>query len=184
MNNEHDDFCASPEWAAHLATEVIPWGLADLALGPRVLELGGGFGASTAHLIELFGDLIVLEADPALAEGLVERFPRATVHHADATAVPLPDSAVDTVLCFTMLHHVSSPAAQDVLFAEAARVLRPGGWFAGTDSLASPDLRKFHAGDTYQPVDPGTMPDRLRSVGFDEVMVDPGAGRFRFRART
>ncbi len=184
MNAEHDDFCASAEWAAHLASEVIPWGLADLELGSCAVEFGGGFGASTAYLVEQFDELTVLEADPVLAAGLAERFPRANVLHADATAAPLPDSAADTVLCFTMLHHVPSPQAQDLLFAEAARIVGPRGWFAGTDSRASIELREFHAGDTYQPVDPDTLPGRLRGAGFTDVSVDLADGKFRFRART
>ena len=47
----------------------------------------------------------------------------------------------------TMLHHVPTVAAQDALLAEACRVLRPGGWFVGVDSLDDPGFRDFHAGD-------------------------------------
>jgi SAM-dependent methyltransferase len=183
VNTEHDEFCASAEWAAHLAAEVIPWGLADLKIGPRVLELGPGFGASTAYLIEYAEELIVVESDPALATDLASRFASVEVHHADAAALPLPSASVDSVVCFTMLHHVSPPAAQDDLFAEAARVVRPGGWFAGTDSLASEDLRDFHANDTYEPVDPLTMRARLQAAGFRDVKTDFGDRKFRFRAR-
>jgi hypothetical protein len=40
-----------------------------------------------------------------------------------------------------------------------------------SDSLGSDDLRAFHAGDTYNPVDPGTLPDRLDAAGFDGIDV-------------
>jgi SAM-dependent methyltransferase len=183
VNAEHDDFCASPEWAAHLAAEVIPWGLADLELGPLVLELGAGFGASTAYLAERVVQLVVAESDPTLAAELGKRFAGVQIHTADATSLPFPDASVDSVVCFTMLHHVSPPSAQDQLFAEAARVIRPGGWFAGTDSLGSADLREFHVGDTYEPIDPSTLDARLRAAGFMQSRTDLGDRKFRFRAR-
>lgn len=183
MNSDHDAYCSSPEWAELLATEVLPWGLADLDLAGHVLELGGGFGASTAHLLDRTANLTVLEADEELAAGLSRRFPGTAIRHGDATAIPFADGAVDTVVCFTMLHHVTPAAAQDLVFAEAARVLRPGGWLAGTDSRASDDLRAFHDGDVYEPVDPSTLPGRLTAAGFGEVQVDVTERRLRFRAR-
>jgi hypothetical protein len=32
-------------------------------------------------------------------------------------------------------------------------------------------LREFHSDDIYVPVDPGTLPDRLRAAGFHEARV-------------
>jgi hypothetical protein len=43
-----------------------------------------------------------------------------------------------------MLHHVPSAALQDRLLAEARRVLRPGGVFAGFDGVASWLFRVIH----------------------------------------
>ena len=183
MNSEHDAYCSSPEWAEILAGEVLPWGLDGFGLDGSVLELGGGFGASTAYLLERTKSLTVVEADATLAAGLADRFPALDVLTADATALPLEEAAFDTVVCFTMLHHVPSAEGQDRLFAEAARVLRPGGWFGGTDSLASDELREFHTGDVYVPVDPATLSERLRAAGFSEARADVGERRLRFRAR-
>jgi SAM-dependent methyltransferase len=183
MNTDHDRLCSSPEWAEFLTTELVPWCLAGLELGPHVLELGGGFGAATAHLVGMAGRLTVVENDPALASALADRFPGAEVHLADATATQFPDSAFDSALCFTMLHHVTPPAAQDKLFAEVARLLRPAAWFAGTDSTASEKLRDFHTGDIYEPIDPEALPARLQRAGFTDVETEVREGRFRFRAR-
>jgi SAM-dependent methyltransferase len=181
MNTDHDRLCSSPEWAEFLTTELVPWCLHGIDLGPHVLELGGGFGAATGHLVGLAGRLTVVENDPALAIALTERFPQAEVHHADARATPFPDAAFDSALCFTMLHHVSPPSAQDELFAEVARLLRPGSWFAGTDSMASEQLRGFHAGDIYEPIDPAALPARLEAAGFTQTEVELRDTRFRFR---
>ena len=68
-----------------------------------------------------------------------------------------------------MLHHVPSSELQDRLFAEIARVLRPGAALVASDSLGSDDLAAAHDGDTYNPVDPETLPDRLAAAGFTDV---------------
>jgi SAM-dependent methyltransferase len=81
-----------------------------------------------------------------------------------------------------MLHHLPGPAAQDRLFAEAARVLRPGGVFAGTDSRPSLRFRLIHLGDTCHPVDPVTLPGRLAAAGFTRIAVDAGERLVRFAA--
>jgi predicted methyltransferase len=70
-----------------------------------------------------------------------------------------------------MLHHVPTAALQDQLFAESARVLRPGGLFVACDSRASDELAAFHHDDDYNPVDPDSVGDRLHAAGFADVDV-------------
>lgn len=72
-----------------------------------------------------------------------------------------PDATFDGAVSFTMLHHVPSEAMQNRLLAEVARVLRPGGIFAGTDSLYNRSFRLLHFLDTMVVVDPCTFPERL-----------------------
>jgi hypothetical protein len=81
-----------------------------------------------------------------------------------------------------MLHHLPSPGDQDRLLAEAARVLRPGGVFAGTDSLDSPEFRDLHDGDTCVPLDPATLGGRLERAGFGRSEVNVNDYAIRFRA--
>jgi SAM-dependent methyltransferase len=81
-----------------------------------------------------------------------------------------------------MLHHLPDPAAQDRLFAEARRVLRPGGVFAGSDSRVSLRFRLYHVADTMTPVDPDALPDRLATAGFTDVRTSVSPRAFRFRA--
>ena len=95
----------------------------------------------------------------------------------------LPAASFDGAVSFTMLHHVQSAALQDRLLAEVARVLRPGGIFAGSDSVYSTFLRLLHVFDTMVLVDPGTFPARLEAAGFADVSVDTNPYAFRFRAR-
>ena len=60
---------------------------------------------------------------------------------------------------------------QDRLFAEIARVLRPGAPLVASDSLGSEELKAHHEGDTYNPVDPATLPARLTAAGFGDMEV-------------
>ncbi|MEV0734743.1 methyltransferase domain-containing protein [Streptomyces sp. NPDC050549] len=62
---------------------------------------------------------------------------RATELHADGAELPLADGAFDSVVRFTMLHHVPTAAHQDRIFAEVFHVSRPGGTFAGSDGRPS-----------------------------------------------
>ena len=97
--------------------------------------------------------------------------------------MPYRDRTFSSAVSFTMLHHVPSAVLQDRLFSEVYRVLRPGGVFAGTDSMRSLLMRIFHVRDTMVLVDPATLNARLGAIGFKDVKVETGAGRFRFFAQ-
>jgi SAM-dependent methyltransferase len=101
----------------------------------------------------------------------------------DATAMPFRNEMFSVVLSFTMLHHIPSSALQDRLFDEAYRVLKPGGTFAGSDSLRSVWMQIFHFADTMVTFDPGLLPGRLEAAGFIDVGVETSGGRVRFWAR-
>jgi predicted methyltransferase len=78
---------------------------------------------------------------------------------------------------------VPSAELQDRLFAEVARVLRPGGVFFGTDSLDGPGFQRLHAGDVCVPIDPLTLDERLRRAGFAHVDLAVLSLGVRFVAR-
>ena len=50
-------------------------------------------------------------------------------------------------------------------------MLKPGGVFIASDSLASNDLHHFHVDDTYNPIEPAAALVRLQVVGFDKITV-------------
>ncbi|HET9172318.1 MAG TPA: hypothetical protein VFN97_23025 [Actinospica sp.] len=50
-------------------------------------------------------------------------------------------------------------------------MLRPGGVLVGSDSLPSDRLHHFHTEDVYNPIEPGTLPTRLQTIGFAHVTV-------------
>lgn len=183
MNRYHQRRCRSGKWAAFLADTVLPAVLDGIELGPRVLELGPGYGASTRPLATRTASLTAVEADPALARRLhAELGHMVAVVHGDARDLPFGAATFSAVTCFTMLHHLPGPAAQDRLFAEAARVLRPGGVLAGADSLPSLRWRLIHLGDTCRPIDPVTLPARLARAGLHRIQVTAAGRQARFVA--
>ena len=176
MNPDHEKLCGSPEWAADLQAQVLPVVTAGVSLGKDMLEIGPGPGAATAWLLERVAHLTVLEADEAAARRLAARYPdsNVTVDIGDAVQMPYDDESFDSVGSFTMLHHVPTAAAQYQILGEALRVLRPGGWLAGSDSLASNDLHSFHHDDTYNPAEPSTLLVWLRALGFTPITITVG----------
>lgn len=183
MNLIHRLYCRSGRWRHHL-NDVLPWATDRVPLsGARVLELGSGPGLTTDWLATRTGSLTAVEYDAADAANLQARRPDIAVIHADATNMPVPEAAFDVVVCFTMLHHLPSDQAQDMLFAEAHRVLVPGGVFAGSDSKWGPLFAVAHVGDTMTLLDPTRLPKRLTSAGFIDVTVNVGPHGVRFRGR-
>ncbi|MQY27815.1 class I SAM-dependent methyltransferase [Nocardia aurantia] len=185
MNESHLTYLASPAWAGELRVRLLPW-LRDRVtdLGD-VLEIGPGPGLSTDLLLELGATITAVEIDADLADRLRRRLPEATVIHGDAVTADLPERHYTAVTCFAMLHHMPSPQHQDLLFARLGRVLRPGASLVGTDAVDTPALRRAHLDDTFVPVGPDTLPDRLTAAGFENIVVTPhDEHHFRFSATT
>jgi len=185
MNDGHLQFLSSPEWAQLLRENLLPWidGVGDL--GADVLEIGPGPGLTTDLLRERVGSLTAIELDPELAGRLRERLAGTNVEVlcADAAASGLAAGRFSAVTCFSMLHHMPSPEYQDRLFSEVHRVLRPGGIFIGVDALDLDFIRQGHVDDTFVPVDPVSLPDRLEAAGLRDADVFAAEYEFRFIAR-
>ena len=169
MNEAHQR-CGSDEWRAIIRESILPWAMGTVDLGDDVLEVGPGYGATTDVLCKSVPRLTAVEIDAELAAMLTERYagrPNVDVLQGDATALDQPDGRFSGAACFTMLHHVPTVELQDRLFAEVARVLRPGAALVASDSLASEERRR---------------PSRRRHVqpGRSRIAAAaPGGGRFR-----
>jgi SAM-dependent methyltransferase len=176
VNENHANLLGTPEWAAHLHDDILPVVTSGVDLGEDMLEIGPGPGAATEWLRHRVRRLVAVELDPDAADALAMRFAdtNVSVVVADATALDYPDGSFDSVGMFTMLHHVPTQALQNALLAEALRVLRPGGTLVGSDSLASDGLHHFHAGDTYNPVEPAALLTRLQTLGFGSITISVG----------
>ncbi len=184
MNRLHRWLCRSSHWRATVQQRV-PWTLAGTDLGASVLELGPGPGLTTDLLRTSVKHLTALEIDAKLAAALISRFRKSNVQvvEGDATEMPFGNSEFSAAVSFTMLHHVPSPQLQNQVLREVCRVLKPGGFFVGSDSLQSWFMKIIHIGDTLVPIDPGTFGERLQNAGFEVLEIEKISRAFRFRAR-
>lgn len=93
--------------------------------GPSaVLELAAGTGIATAHLVRGPAAVTATDLNPAMVEWGRQRVPEAHWQVADAQQLPFADGSYDTVACqFGAMFFPDRSGA----YAEAARVLRPGG---------------------------------------------------------
>jgi SAM-dependent methyltransferase len=182
MNLVHRLCCSSDYWAKTVERKLLPWVLSDVELGDTTLEIGPGYGA---NLRALAGKtkLTAVEIDEPMANRLVSKYgDRARILQGDGTDLALPDADFGSVVCFTMLHHIPTPALQDRMFSEVFRVLAPGGAFAGSDGVPSRMFSIMHIGDDCNPVDPATMAHRLSCAGFTDVETEVHKGEQRWRA--
>jgi len=184
MNRLHQWLCRSERWRSTIAQR-LPWAIGETDLGPNVLEIGPGPGLTTELLRASVPRLTALEIDAKLAASLTSRLKGSNVQviEADATEMPFGDAEFSGAVSFTMLHHVPSQELQNKLLAEVLRVLKPGGFFVGSDSLQNWFMRIIHIGDTLVPVDPNSFDARLESAGFEALEVQKNSQAFRFRAR-
>jgi SAM-dependent methyltransferase len=93
----------------------------------RVADVGAGTGKLTAALVRLGAEVTAVEPDPAMLAELRRAMPAARSVPGSAEALPLPDASVDAVLAGQAMHWFDL----DLALPEIARVLVPGGVFAG-----------------------------------------------------
>ncbi|GLY31053.1 class I SAM-dependent methyltransferase [Kineosporia sp. NBRC 101731] len=105
-------------------------GIVDTLPVGDVLDAACGTGRHTAALAARGHRVIGVDSSPQMLARATERVPQARFHQGDLHHLPLPDDAVDLVVCALALAHLPElgPA-----FAEFARVLRPGGHLVVTD---------------------------------------------------
>ncbi|MGN6503770.1 MAG: class I SAM-dependent methyltransferase, partial [Pseudolysinimonas sp.] len=145
----------------------------------HVLDLGSGLGGPARTLVETTGCEVTgidltpefCEAATALTEwtGMSDR---ARFQVGDATSTGLPDASFDAAMTVHVAMNISDKPA---LYAEAFRILKPGGMFVVYDVLQG------EGGDVHYPVPwaddsalsflatPDEMPDLLTGAGFELV---------------
>jgi SAM-dependent methyltransferase len=173
VNEFHLQFCASPEWRQIVEETILPMALRDVDLGDRVLEVGPGPGFTTDVLMTRVAHLTAVELDADLAGALAARLAGTNVDVVlgDATALEFPDHHFSGAASFNMLHHIEADEDQKRVFAELARVLRPGATLVAVDGIENEETRAFHVDDIYNPIDPDDVALWLSDAGFSDVDV-------------
>lgn len=181
MNAIEHFFCSSSLWHYFSQRKLLPWVVSSTQLGDHLLEIGAGYGAATPYLRQRVTRVTSLEYDHRSTRHL-------KLHHdggpgsairGDASRLPFADHSFSSVLAVLVLHHLTSKEAQDQMFAEVFRVLRPGGVFLAFEIIDSWMNRVTHYRSTFTPVDPASAFNRLASAGFPGVLVDLRGGVFR-----
>ncbi|MEZ5865533.1 MAG: class I SAM-dependent methyltransferase [Geminicoccaceae bacterium] len=105
--------------------EAVDWlrEVLGLAAGRKALEVGAGTGKFIPTLQQTGCAIMALEPIAEMREQLVRAFPDVRALAGTADSIPLPDSAVDAVVCAQAFHWFATPEA----VAEMRRVLVPGG---------------------------------------------------------
>ncbi|HET9609403.1 MAG TPA: arsenite methyltransferase [Acidimicrobiales bacterium] len=160
-----------------------PVALVDLQPGQDVLDLGSGGGIDVllsarrvgptgrAYGLDMNADMLALARDNQRRAGLAN----AEFLEGRIEQVPLPDRSVDVVMSNCV---INLSADKDAVFAEALRVLRPGGRLAVADVVADrepdPALRADPAAWATCTAGAITRDDyrrRLAAAGFVDVDI-------------
>jgi SAM-dependent methyltransferase len=134
-----------PEWVYQVLRE-----RCGLRPGAATFEIGAGTGTATRRLLELGANpLTAIEPDARLAAYLGEHCPSPSLRILvqPFETVTLDDATFDLGVSATSFHWLDETAA----LAKAARLLRPGGWWAmvwnvfGDDSRPDPFHEATHS---------------------------------------
>jgi SAM-dependent methyltransferase len=96
-------------------------GPADPARPRKVLDLGGGAGNMTHHLAH-YGEVVSIDFNPRPIPVAQSR--GVTVLQGSGDSLPFPDAEFDVVALLDTVEHIPDELG---VFAECARVLKPGG---------------------------------------------------------
>jgi arsenite methyltransferase len=160
-----------------------PTAVAELRQGETVLDLGSGGGIDVllsarrvgptgkAYGLDMTDEMLELARRNQREAGVENvEFVKGTIEQ-----VPLPDGSVDVVISNCV---INLSADKPSVFAEAARVLRPGGRFAVTDIVADSEMDERTRQDMEQwtgciagALTEADFRRELRAAGFDEIEI-------------
>lgn len=112
---------------------------AGVGVGDKVLDVGCGPGALTAHLLSVGAEVAAIDPSPPFVDAIRTRFPEVEVCRGTAEELPYDTAAFDLALAQLVVHFMSDPV---VAVRQMARVTRRGGviaacvWDGPTGALA------------------------------------------------
>jgi arsenite methyltransferase len=183
-DGEETDGASDSAVAASLGCGV-PTAVADLREGETVLDLGSGAGADvliSARRVGPTGKAIGLDMTDEMLELARANAAEAGVSNVEFVKgyiedIPLPDGSVDVIVSNCVLNLSGD---KPKVLREAARVLKPGGRFAVSDVIASPDMDDTTRADLAQwtgciagALTEHEFRDGLAAAGFAEIEIRP-----------
>jgi SAM-dependent methyltransferase len=162
-----------------------PTALAQLNPGETVLDLGSGGGidvllsarrvgpSGKAYGLDMTDEMLALARENQRKAGVTNvEFLKGEIEH-----VPLPRASVDVIISNCVIN--LSPD-KDRVFAEAFRVLRPGGRFAVSDVVVQgevpPEIRRnmeLWVGCIAGALERDEYVSKLSKAGFEDIRVEP-----------
>jgi len=162
-----------------------PTALAELAPGETVLDLGSGGGIDVllsarrvgptgkAYGLDMTEEMLALARENQRKAGVDNvEFLRGEIE-----AIPLPDDSVDVIISNCV---INLSADKDRVFAEALRVLRPGGRFAVSDVVVRgdvpPQIRRsieLWIGCVAGALEEDEYRAKLAKAGFEAIDLEP-----------
>ncbi len=162
-----------------------PTALAELRAGETVLDLGSGGGidvllsakrvgpSGKAYGLDMTNEMLALARENQKKAGV----DNVEFLKGEIEAIPLPDDSVDAIISNCV---INLSADKDRVFAEAFRVLRPGGRFAVSDVVVRgevpPQIRKsveLWIGCVAGALEESEYRAKLEKVGFEAVDLEP-----------
>jgi SAM-dependent methyltransferase len=138
--------------------------MVDRLMKGRALDAACGTGAVARQLVARGHEVIGLDISENMLSHARQAVGEACLIAGDLTDLPLSDGVVDHVVCSLALSHVSDLRP---FFAEAARVMRPGG------HLLLLDTRGHFTGSSLYPLVKETLDGRVGYIaGYSHSAVD------------
>lgn len=112
---------------------------AGVGVGDKVLDVGCGPGALTAHLLSVGVEVTGIDPSPPFVEAIRAHFPQVDVRIGTAEELPYETAAFDAALAQLVVHFMTDPVGA---VRQMARVTRRGGvlaacvWDGPTGALA------------------------------------------------
>jgi len=155
----------------------VPTAVADLHPGEVVLDLGSGAGADvliSASRVVPGGRVIGLDMTDEMLDLTRRNAAEAEVDNVEFLKgyledIPLPAESVDVVISNCV---INLAADKNVVLAEAARVLRPGGRLAFSDVIADDDMDEATKTDMIQWT--GCIAGALTATEFTRALASAG----------
>ncbi|MGH7392124.1 MAG: arsenite methyltransferase [Candidatus Rokuibacteriota bacterium] len=162
-----------------------PTALAELVPGETVLDLGSGGGIDVllsarrvgptgrAYGLDMTDEMLALARENQRKAGVAN----AEFLRGEIERIPLPDGSVDVIISNCV---INLSADKDRVFAEAFRVLRPGGRFAVSDVVVRGEVPaairrsvELWIGCVAGALEEAEYRDKLAKAGFEAVELEP-----------